>query len=146
MRQVSRKLVQVCQGTGPIRIRGYEEFFMDGALVIPALQVALDGLAQRQRISADNIANIHTPGFRARSVEFESALDQALATDPSADASSLSGAVSTGFTSDPALENGNNVSLERETLLGQETNLRYSLAVRAVDGRFGLVRDALRTS
>ena len=119
---------------------------MDDRLVIPALQVALDGLAQRQRISADNVANIQTPGFRARSVEFEAALGQALTFDPSADAGSLSGSVATGFTSDPTREDGNNVSLERETLLGQETNLRYSLAVRAVDGRFGVVRDVLRSS
>ena len=119
---------------------------MDDRLVIPALQVALDGLAQRQRISADNVANIQTPGFRARSVEFETALGQALTFDPSADAGSLAGAVATGCTSDAAREDGNNVSLERETLLGQETNLRYSLAVRAVDGRFGVVRDVLRSS
>ena len=64
---------------------------------------------------------------------------QALSMDPSADASALGGSVATAFTSDPAREDGNNVSLERETLLGQETNLRYSLAVRAVDGRFGVV-------
>ena len=119
---------------------------MDDRLVIPAVQVALDGLAQRQRISADNIANIQTPGFKARSVEFENALGQALSMDPSADAATLGGTVATAFTSDPAREDGNNVSLERETLLGQETNLRFSLAVRAVDGRFGIVRDVLRSS
>lgn len=119
---------------------------MDDRLVIPALQVALDGLAQRQRISADNIANIQTPGFKARSVEFENALGQPLSMDPTADASALSANVATAFTSDPAREDGNNVSLERETLLGQETNLKFSLAVRAVDGRFGVIRDVLRSS
>jgi flagellar basal-body rod protein FlgB len=119
---------------------------MDDRLVIPALQVALDGLQQRQRIHADNVANIQTPGFRARSIAFESALGQALSFDPAADAGSLSATVSQGWTDDPAREDGNNVNLERETLLGQETNLRYSLAVRAVDGRFGVVRDVLRSS
>jgi len=115
-------------------------------LTIPALRVALDGLAQRQRISADNVANIQTPGFHARSVDFESALADALSSDPSAGSSALSQAVSTGFTTDAAREDGNNVSLEKETLLGQETNLRFSLAVRAVDDRFGTMRTVLGSS
>jgi flagellar basal-body rod protein FlgB len=115
-------------------------------IVLPALNVALDGLAQRQRVSADNIANIQTPGFRARSVDFENALAAALEGDPSLDAQSLSGVVQDGFTGDPARQDGNNVSLERETLLGQKSNLQYQLLVRAVDNRFGAYRDVLRSS
>ena len=65
---------------------------MDDRLVIPAVDVALDGLQQRLRISADNVANIQTPGYKARSVEFESALDAALGSNPYLDSSSLSGA------------------------------------------------------
>ena len=119
---------------------------MDDRLVIPAVDVALDGLKQRLRISADNVANIQTPGYRARSVEFESALDAALGSNPYLDPSSLSGTISQAWTDDPAREDGNNVSLERETLLQQKTNLQYSLAVRAVDGRMGVIRDVLRSS
>jgi flagellar basal-body rod protein FlgB len=38
------------------------------------LHAALTGLQQRQRITADNIANIQTPGFLAGRSDFESAL------------------------------------------------------------------------
>jgi flagellar basal-body rod protein FlgB len=117
---------------------------VDDRLVVPALKVALDGLAQRQRISADNIANIQTPGFRARAVEFESALADAVAGSPGASVADLSGVVGTTYTTDAAREDGNNVSLEKETLLGTKTNLEYTMALRVVDNRFGSYRDVLR--
>jgi flagellar basal-body rod protein FlgB len=117
---------------------------VDDRLVMPALMVALDGLAQRQRVSADNVANLQTPGFRARTVEFEAALAEAVSTSPTASAADLSGAIGSGYTTDPAREDGNNVSLERETLLGTKTNLEFSMALRVVDGRFGVYRDVLR--
>ena len=47
--------------------------------VAAALGSALDGLALRQRVAADNIANIDTPGFTAATLDFESSLRSALA-------------------------------------------------------------------
>ncbi len=39
-----------------------------------ALHAALAGLAQRQRVTADNIANVNTPGFLAGRTDFETSL------------------------------------------------------------------------
>lgn len=117
---------------------------MDDTLVIPALKVALDGLAQRQRVIADNVANISTPGYTARTIDFENALAAAVSSDPGADISQLQSTVTAGWTSDPARLDGNNVNLDNETLMGTKTNLAYSMALRAVDGRFQVVRDALK--
>lgn len=39
---------------------------------------ALDGLAERGRVRANNIANSETPNFRASTVDFESALRDAV--------------------------------------------------------------------
>jgi len=44
-----------------------------------ALQAALKGLDERQRVIADNVANVETPGFRAGVVNFEDSLRTALA-------------------------------------------------------------------
>ncbi len=64
--------------------------FDDGVTL--ALGRALDGVALRQRVSADNVANVMTPGFRAQKVEFENALAAAVATgDPTAASPSVSG-------------------------------------------------------
>jgi flagellar basal-body rod protein FlgB len=43
-----------------------------------ALRVALTGLARRQQVIANNIANADTPGFKAGAVRFEDELAQAL--------------------------------------------------------------------
>lgn len=45
---------------------------------IPLLENALDVYALRARVSATNIANVTTPGYRARRVEFENELSKAL--------------------------------------------------------------------
>ena len=48
-----------------------------------ALTKSLDASALRQRVSANNIANVNTPYFKKSSVEFESYLQKALSKDPS---------------------------------------------------------------
>lgn len=39
---------------------------------------ALDGLAMRQQVHAENLANVNTPGYQAKTVEFERVLGSAL--------------------------------------------------------------------
>ncbi len=40
------------------------------------LKDALDGLQKRQQVTSNNIANVDTPGYKARQVDFESVLQQ----------------------------------------------------------------------
>ena len=113
-----------------------------GDVTSSALKAALDGLAQRQRVTADNIANINTPGFLAGRVDFESSLRGAIAggSDPaSADAV-------TARSLEPTNVNRNNVNLDNETVSMTETGLRYQLALNALDGKYSTLRTALRTS
>lgn len=105
-----------------------------------ALRSALDALALRQRVIADNVANIATPGFLAGRVNFEDALAEAVrAGDGGVD-------LRVSRSLEPTRTNGNNVNLDAETLLNVDTNLRYQLATRAVDGQFTAVRTAMRTA
>jgi flagellar basal-body rod protein FlgB len=107
---------------------------------IDVLQAALRGLSARERAISDNIANVNTPYFAARRVEFEGALRQAVAEgrDP------MGATPNTFLTSDPTGLNGNNVDLNAETVLSTQTQLAYDLATRAVGDRFNLVRTAIR--
>ncbi len=41
-----------------------------------AARLALDGLSTRQQVISRNLANVDTPGYRARQVKFEDALKQ----------------------------------------------------------------------
>jgi flagellar basal-body rod protein FlgB len=105
------------------------------------LHTALSGLAKRQRVIADNIANVQTPNFRAGRVSFEDSLRSAVA------AGVPSGAdISVARSLEPTREDGNNVNLDREVLSNIDTNLRYQTMLRAVDDKFGLLRTVIRGS
>jgi flagellar basal-body rod protein FlgB len=105
-----------------------------------ALHSALDGLSYRQRVAADNIANVDTPGFSATRVDFEDSLRNALedgVVDP--------GEVTTSSARSTAVAgaDGNNVDLASETMLQMQATFSYQLLSRAVGDRFGLVTTAI---
>ncbi|WP_261166317.1 flagellar basal body protein [Microbacterium sp. Marseille-Q6965] len=113
---------------------------MFDSVTLSALTSALDGLSQRQRAIADNIANVNTPGYHAKRVQFEDALAASVAEG--------SGVVepTTAESLEPTRLNGNNVNLDTETLSNIDTVLRYQFASQAIGGSFTGVRTALRTS
>jgi flagellar basal-body rod protein FlgB len=113
-----------------------------GDISTSALKAALDGLAQRQRVAADNIANINTPGFLAGRVDFESSLRGAIANGENP--ASATSVVARSL--EPTNTNGNNVNLDTETVSLTETGLRYQLALNALDGKYNVLRTALRTT
>ena len=107
---------------------------------IGALHSALNGLATRQRAISDDIANVNTPYFTARSVSFEGQLKSALA-----DGSDLATVTPTTelSTAAPGLT-GNNVNLAQETVDAVNTQLSYELGLRAIGDRFSLLRTAVK--
>ncbi len=79
----------------------------------------MDLLSVRQNLVASNLANIDTPGYHAKDIDFESEMRSA----------------STGSTPHvlevqglPVRNDGNNVSLERETRLLSENSLKFRVA------------------
>jgi flagellar basal-body rod protein FlgB len=107
-----------------------------------ALHSALTGLSERQRVTADNIANINTPGFLAGRTDFESALKAQIS---GGDTPTISGGT-VARSLEPTNTNGNNVNLDSETVIATETGLRYQLALNALDGKYSLLRSALKTT
>ncbi|MCR2813975.1 flagellar basal body protein [Microbacterium sp. zg.Y1090] len=105
-----------------------------------ALTSALNGLSQRQRAIADNIANVNTSGYRAKVVAFEEALASSVSRGDGDVAATVTESLA------PTRLNGNNVNLDTETLSNIDTVLRYQFASRAVGGAFASVQTALRTS
>lgn len=111
---------------------------MSDDLTLSALHTALRGLAERQRVIATNTANIETPGYLAGRVSFETELQSALSAGGNVDV-----APAHESSLEPTRPDGNNVNLDRETVMGTDTELRYQLMVRAVDAKFGLLRTAI---
>jgi flagellar basal-body rod protein FlgB len=105
------------------------------------LQTAIGGLGQRQRVTANNIANSETPNFTASSVDFENALASAVASGNPATAS-----VDVTPTSDPAGVNGNNVSLENEFVTATKTTLQEQLLTGALTSKYGWLSTVLKGS
>jgi flagellar basal-body rod protein FlgB len=113
--------------------------FLDD-ISIDTLQSALRGLSARQRAISDDIANVNTPYYRARTVAFESDLKQALAAgdDP------MTANPTVQYSTDAPGLTGNNVDLDAETVASVKTELNYELALRATGDRFSLLRTAVK--
>ena len=110
------------------------------SVTINALSSAMDGLALRQQTIAQNIANVNTPNYKAKIVSFENALASSVAQG--------SGVATPTVTTSTAAsqQNGNNVSVDSETLNNIETVLRYQFASQAVNMDFDATKSALQTS
>ncbi len=123
------------------------------------LKRSLDAYTLRQKVIAENIAHVETPGYRARSVDFETRLAAAMDTSPAGGALRMK---STGDRhlpmsrtplpgatvleeSERALDNGiNDVSLDLEMAALAETSLRHKLVTRILSMRYQALRNAVR--
>ncbi len=103
-----------------------------------SLTSALDNLALRQRVTADNIANIETPNFHAKRVEFESALADNVSSGGDGDVQAT-----VAESLEPTREDGNNVNLDTETMSDIDTGLRYQLALNAMNSQFAVMKTAI---
>jgi flagellar basal-body rod protein FlgB len=129
------------------------------------LTQALDGLSSRQALISGNLANIDTPGYKPQTIDFETALQQEVAsmgdtspdnmlssasgpsanlamktTDPrqfSAIASSSgSAAAPTSATNENIRNDGNTVDLETEMTDLTTTQIQYSADSRLITSKF----------
>jgi flagellar basal-body rod protein FlgB len=115
------------------------------------IKTAMDGLAMRQRVTADNVANVNTPQFLAGRVQFEDALRQAVDAGTGFDGETRA-AISRAALADEATQpsmarsleptrtDGNNVNLDHEVISNIDTQLRYQLMIRAMDDQYGAIR------
>ena len=112
-------------------------FASDG--VEGVLHTALNGISFRQDVIADNIANVDTPGFRARSVDFESSLRSAVARGGVG-----AGGVDVNImpTDTPVGVNGNNVDLRKETMAAMQSVFQFQIVSRSVSDRLDNMRTA----
>ena len=105
---------------------------IDTALM-KGLERMLDLSTFRQQVFASNLANVDTPGYRTRDVRtFAGAFDAALAENDAAPPTPVARPVY-GLLERP---DGNNVSVERESLLMAQNQLRFEVAVQFLRAEF----------
>ena len=103
-----------------------------GASLLGRLEHYLDISVVRQQAVLSNIANIDTPGYRTRDIDFDRAMRNAQG-EPQESAFSPAMRLVRGLTE---RSDGNNVSLDRETLLLARTQLGFSTAIQLMRAEF----------
>src|SRR5687767_11705034 len=97
-----------------------------------ALNAALGASGMRQQAIANNIANVNTPGYQRKDVEFDGALRKALEADAEGDSSLLAELKPTVTTDQRATmrQDGNSVDIDQEMADLAENNIRYNALVQ----------------
>ena len=118
--------------------------------VMSALRQQMTLAAARQAVAASNLANVNTPGYRAREADFGSALDTRLGADTLrlTHASHLphpepAGPATKEADGLAARADGNNVQIDRELLTMTQAAGEFARAQTALAAKFRLVRYAL---
>ena len=104
---------------------------LDG--VSAQLERYMDLLSARQKLVAGNIANADTPGYHAQDLDFDAEMRNATSgTQRAIDAPGLT-----------VKNDGNNVSLDRETRLLAENALRFQVASGLMRSEIQITRMAI---
>ena len=104
------------------------------------LERYLDVTSMRQSLVSTNLANIDTPGYHARDVDFRGELQRAFNGEPAGITSPFVMPVP-GLMERP---DGNNVSADRESLLLAELQLQYKAATAVIRAQFAQLTTAIR--
>ncbi len=123
--------------------------------------------AERQRVIASNIANVDTPGYAGRDVNFKDAMASALGNDTSLTPSSVDGGQPDGTThprhiplqaissdlngnkldytyqTQPAMD-GNSVDMDHERANFVDNSVRYEAALRFINGQSKTILSAIQ--
>ena len=103
----------------------------------------MDATALRHDVLTHNLANQNTPGFRRRTVQFESILQQARTRGADAMAKVEPRIVDDHLT--PTGPDGNNVNLELEHNAIRENELLFNTYAAILRANFDLMQTAIRT-
>lgn len=104
------------------------------------LQGYLRVTSDRQQLIASNIANVDTPGYRTKDVDFQSAMK--LAMGGASDARMQSAALTVDGL--PEQPDGNNVNIDRESMLLSQTQLQYQMGVQLIKDEFHRLLTAIK--
>ncbi len=124
------------------------------ASLLNALRRQMTIASARELTAASNLANVSTPGYKTREVEFNQALDRQLetvapnTTDPKhlGNVSSSSSIPSTEVLDLPERRDGNNVQIDRELMSMTRAASDFAAAQTVLAAKFRLVRYAINES
>lgn len=110
---------------------------------IDMLQGYLKVLTDRQQMIASNMANVDTPGYHTRDVNFQAAIRQVM-DEGDTGASVLLEPASLETSGLPERPDGNNVNIDRESMLMAQTQLQFQLGVNLVKSDLSMMMTAIK--
>ena len=125
---------------------------LSDAAVVNALRRQMTVAAAKQVVASSNLANVNTPGFKAKEFDFNDSLSKSMAGGPgvlTTNARHLGGLgdLSTAQTRDaqglPERRDGNTVQIDRELLTMSSAAGEFARAQTALAAKFRLVRYAI---
>jgi flagellar basal-body rod protein FlgB len=115
--------------------------------LISTLESYLSLTTRREQAISSNMANVDTPGYHTRDMDFNSELNRAISgvLSQSEDGTG-SVQINPVVREVPGLlerPDGNNVSLDREGLLMSETQLQYQIGIQLIKHQFHQILSAI---
>jgi len=110
----------------------------------PTLLQMLQGYLQvtqnRQQVVAANMANVDTPGYQTRDINFQQAMQSVMnqGNGPQMEMASLS------VEGLPERPDGNNVNIDRESMVLSEAQLQYQMGVQLIKEQFHELLTAIK--
>jgi flagellar basal-body rod protein FlgB len=101
----------------------------------------LDLAASQAKLTAQNMANVDTPGYKALGMDFEAEMRDAMASAAQGrDGRAVQVGLEDGLIARP---DGNNVSMDRESLNLAEAQLKFRTGVAVLRQQYQMVMDAI---
>ena len=113
-----------------------------------ALSRFLDVDVARYKLISTNLANIDTPGYHTRDLDFRAELERAATGDSGNEEGQVvlaSNPIAHSVHGLMERPDGNNVSVERETLLLAEAQMKFNLGVQLLKDQFHTISLAINS-
>ncbi len=120
---------------------------------LQAAKLALNGLTKRQEVISNNLANVDTPGYQAKRLDFESTLKSELKRSQNIDLQGTQqGHLSPSSRPRQLMQildrqggtprvDGNNVDIDQEMLEMQETSIRFQTLSSLLSKKYNLLKE-----
>lgn len=108
--------------------------------MLQQLQGYLKVTTDRQQLVASNMANVDTPGYHTKEINFQVAMQNAMSEGKGPGM----GADSTDVPGLPERPDGNNVNVDRESMVLAQTQLQYQMGVQLIKAEFHRLLSAIK--
>ncbi len=118
---------------------------MAGISTMQMLEGYLKVNTDRQQMITSNMANIDTPGYHTKDMNFQAAMQQVAYEGNTAQFGAASfEPASMEVAGLPERPDGNNVNIDRESLLLSQTQLQYQMGVQLIKSQFHTLLTAIK--